>query len=258
MGMLSEQDIYLFREGTHATLYERLGCHFFSPHEEDGAHLAVWAHSARAVSVRGAWNGWKPGVDLLRPRWDHSGIWEADVGKVRHGDSYKFALTASDGARYDRADPFAVAAEVAPESASRAWRLDYEWRDAEWMSKRARHNAMDAPCSVYEVHLGSWRRPSGKLPNYREIAVPLAEYAVRMGFTHVELMPITEHPFYGSWGYQTTGYFAPTSRYGSPQDCMHLIHVLHQHGVGVILPWMPSPFPHLPHPLSPFPPPFPS
>jgi 1,4-alpha-glucan branching enzyme len=252
MGMLSEQDIYLFREGTHATLYERLGCHFFSPHEEDGAHLAVWAPNARAVSVIGAWNGWKPGVDVLQPRWDHSGIWEADVRKVRHGDSYKFALTANDGAQYDRADPFAFFAEESPRSASRAWRLDYEWHDAEWMSKRGGHNAMDAPVSVYEVHLGSWRRPSGKLPNYREIAVPLAEYAVRMGFTHVELMPITEHPFYGSWGYQTTGYFAPTSRYGSPQDCMHLIDVLHQHGVGVILDWVPSHFPDDPHGLARF------
>ena len=252
MGMLSEQDIYLFREGTHATLYERLGCHFFSPHEEDGAHLAVWAPNARAVCAIGEWNGWEPGADVLLPRWDHSGIWEADVGKVRHGDSYKFAITAADGRRYDRADPFAFSAEVSPQSASRAWRLDYEWHDAEWMGKRARHNAMDAPFSVYEVHLGSWRRPSGKLPSYREIAVPLAEYAVRMGFTHVELMPITEHPFYGSWGYQTTGYFAPTSRYGSPQDCMHLIDVLHQHGVGVILDWVPSHFPDDPHGLARF------
>jgi 1,4-alpha-glucan branching enzyme len=252
MGMLSEQDIYLFREGTHATLYERLGCHFFSPDAEDGAHLAVWAPNAREVSVIGAWNGWKPGVDVLRPRWDHSGIWEADVAKVRHGESYKFALTANDGKRHDRADPFAFASEVAPQSASRAWRLDYEWHDAQWMSRRKRHNAMDAPFSVYEVHLGSWRRPSGELPSYREIALPLAEYAARMGFTHVELMPITEHPFYGSWGYQTTGYFAPTSRYGSPEDCMHLIDVLHQHGVGVILDWVPSHFPDDPHGLARF------
>ena len=252
MGMLSENDIYLFREGTHATLYERLGCHFLSDDALDGAHVAVWAPNARDISVIGEWNGWKPGVDVLRPRWDQSGIWEADVAAIRHGHAYKYAITASHGARQDRADPFAFATEVAPANGSRAWRLDYEWNDAEWMAHRHRNNAMDAPFSVYEVHLGSWRRPSGKLPSYREIAKPLAEYAVRMGFTHIELMPITEHPFYGSWGYQTTGYFAPTSRYGTPQDCMHLIDVMHQNGIGVILDWVPSHFPEDPHALAKF------
>ena len=250
--MLSEHDIYLFREGTHATLYERLGCHFLSGDAKDGAHVAVWAPNAREVSVIGEWNGWRAGVDELRPRWDHSGIWEADVARLAHGQAYKYAITTSHGARQDRADPVAFAAEVAPASASRAWRLDFEWHDAEWMASRARANAMNAPHSVYEVHLGSWRRPSGALPTYREIALPLAQYAKRMGFTHVELMPITEHPFYGSWGYQTTGYFAPTSRYGTPQDCMHLIDVLHQHGVGVILDWVPSHFPDDPHGLAKF------
>ena len=251
MGMLSEHDIYLFREGTHATLYERMGCHFLGD-EEDGAHVAVWAPNAREVSVIGDWNGWNAGADVLRPRWDQSGIWEADVAAIRHGQTYKFAITTAEGARQDRADPFALAAEVAPASASRAWRLDYQWGDAQWMANRARANALEAPFSVYEVHLGSWRRPSGRLPTYREVAVPLAEYAKAMGFTHVELMPITEHPFYGSWGYQTTGYFAPTSRYGTPQDCMHLIDVLHQHGIGVILDWVPSHFPDDPHGLAKF------
>ncbi|MEP7068101.1 MAG: 1,4-alpha-glucan branching protein GlgB, partial [Usitatibacter sp.] len=251
MGMLSEHDIYLFREGTHATLYERMGCHFLGE-EKDGAHVAVWAPNAREVSVIGDWNAWEAGADVLRPRWDQSGIWEADVAAIRHGQTYKFAITTAGGARHDRADPFAVAAEVAPASASRAWRLDYEWGDAQWMANRARANALEAPFSVYEVHLGSWRRPSGRLPTYREVAVPLAEYAKAMGFTHVELMPITEHPFYGSWGYQTTGYFAPTSRYGTPQDCMHLIDVLHQHGIGVILDWVPSHFPDDPHGLAKF------
>ncbi|HEX3062204.1 MAG TPA: 1,4-alpha-glucan branching protein GlgB [Usitatibacter sp.] len=252
MGTLSEHDIYLFREGTHAALYERLGCQFFSPDDSDGAHVAVWAPNAREVSVIGDWNGWKAGVDRLSPRWDSSGIWEADVAAIRPGQAYKFAITASHGARTDRADPFAFFAEVAPANASRAWRLDYAWKDDEWMRTRRAKNAMDAPLSVYEVHLGSWRRPSGALPSYREIAVPLAQYAQRMGFTHVELMPITEHPFYGSWGYQTTGYFAPTSRYGTPQDCMYLIDVLHQHGIGVILDWVPSHFPDDPHGLARF------
>ena len=250
--MLNEHDIYLFREGTHATLYERLGCHFLSGDARDGAHVAVWAPNAREISVIGEWNGWKAGADVLRPRWDHSGIWEADVAKLRHGQAYKYAITTSHGARQERADPLAFAAEVAPATSSRAWRLDYEWKDADWMASRASANAMNAPQSVYEVHLGSWRRPSGALPTYREIALPLAEYVKRMGFTHVELMPITEHPFYGSWGYQTTGYFAPTSRYGTPQDCMHLIDVLHQHGIGVILDWVPSHFPDDPHGLAKF------
>jgi 1,4-alpha-glucan branching enzyme len=252
MGMLSEHDIYLFREGTHATLYERLGCHFLSGDDRDGAHFAVWAPNAREISVIGAWNAWTPGTDVLRPRWDHSGIWEADVSGVRQGDSHKYAIRAASGERHDRADPFAFYAEVPPGNASRAWRLDYEWQDGTWMRERHRKNAMNAPFSVYELHLGSWRRPSGQLPTYREIAEPLAEYAVSMGFTHVELMPITEHPFYGSWGYQTTGYFAATSRYGTPQDCMHLIDVLHQHGVGVILDWVPSHFPDDPHGLARF------
>jgi len=252
VGILTDQDIYLFREGTHATLYQRLGCQFFSRDDADGAHVAVWAPNARHVSVIGEWNGWKPGVDKLNPRWDHSGIWEADVAGIRPGDSYKFAITTSQGAKQDRADPFAFYAEVAPSSASRAWRLDYEWGDEEWMRARHKHNAMDAPLCVYELHLGSWRRPDGTLPNYRDIASHLADYVTKMGFTHVELMPITEHPFYGSWGYQTTGYFAPTSRYGTPQDCMHLIDTLHQAGIGVILDWVPSHFPDDPHGLARF------
>jgi 1,4-alpha-glucan branching enzyme len=252
MGMLSEHDIYLFREGTHATLYERLGCHFLSDRDKDGAHVAVWAPNARAISVIGDWNGWNPAIDALHPRWDHSGIWEADIAAMRHGQAYKLAITASNGALQDRADPFAFATDASPGNASLAWRLDYEWGDREWMASRHESNAPRAPFSVYEVHLGSWRRPSGELPTYREIARPLAEYARSMGFTHVELMPITEHPFYGSWGYQTTGYFAPTSRYGSPQDCMHLVDVLHRHGIGVILDWVPSHFPEDPHALAQF------
>ncbi len=252
MGLLNEHDIYLFREGTHATLYRRLGCHFFSEVDTDGAHVAVWAPNAREVSVIGEWNGWRAGAEPLQARWDHSGIWEADIAGVRPGQGYKIALTTAAGVKVERADPFAFATEVPPSNASRAWRLDYDWGDAEWMRERRRHNAMDAPLSIYEVHLGSWRRPGGALPTYREIAEPLAEYARSMGFTHVELMPITEHPFYGSWGYQTTGYFAPTSRYGTPQDCMYLIDTLHRHGVGVILDWVPSHFPNDPHGLARF------
>jgi 1,4-alpha-glucan branching enzyme len=248
--LLTEHDIYLFREGTHATLYRNLGCHLAA---KGGAHFAVWAPNARAISVIGDWNDWKAGVDVLEARWDQSGIWEADVAKVKRGQAYKFAITNVHGMREDRADPYAFFGEVAPASASKAWTLDYPWGDKEWMASRAKRNAMDAPMSAYELHLGSWRRDANNaLPTYRDIAQPLAEYMQWMGFTHVELMPITEHPFYGSWGYQTTGYFSPTSRYGTPQDCMYLIDVLHQHGIGVILDWVPSHFPEDPHALAKF------
>src|SRR5215467_6702821 len=152
---LTEHDIYLFREGTHAKLYRKLGCHLAPG---GGAHFAVWAPNAKAVSVIGDWNGWRPGADVLNPRWDHSGIWEADVGAVRPGQAYKYAITTVHGTREDRADPMAYFAEVAPRSASRAWALDYDWGDGEWMGTRARRNALEAPCAVYELHLGSWRR----------------------------------------------------------------------------------------------------
>jgi 1,4-alpha-glucan branching enzyme len=250
MPLLTEQDIYLFREGTHATLYNGLGCQL---REGGGAHFAVWAPNARGISVIGDWNGWRPGVNVMNPRWDSSGIWECDVPQVRHGMAYKYAITNVHGTKEDRADPMAFCSEVPPNTASKAWRLDYEWHDQQWMSERRTKNAMDAPFAIYELHLGSWRRNSGNdLPTYREIAPQLAEYMNWLGFTHVELMPITEHPFYGSWGYQTTGYFAPTSRYGTPQDFMFLVDTLHQAGIGVILDWVPSHFPEDPFALAKF------
>jgi 1,4-alpha-glucan branching enzyme len=204
------------------------------------------------VHVIGDWNGWRSGKDELKPRRDDSGIWEGEVAAVKRGQPYKFAITNAHGHIEERADPYAFYAEVAPATASRAWSLEYEWGDAEWMGRRRAANSPEAPHTVYEVHLGSWRREGDRMPSYREIAAPLAEYARSMGFTHVELMPITEHPFYGSWGYQTTGYFAPTSRYGSPQDFMFLVDTLHQAGVGVILDWVPSHFPDDRHALARF------
>jgi 1,4-alpha-glucan branching enzyme len=249
--MLTEQDIYLFREGTHSTLYRSLGCHLLP--DDGGATFAVWAPNAREVSVIGDWNGWKRGVDLMKPRWDSSGIWEAQVPNVRRGMTYKYAIRTTHGHVEYRADPFAFHNEVPPATASRAWTLEYGWGDKQWMQTRREKNAMNAPMSVYELHVGSWRRSSNdRLPTYREIALPLAEYMRWLGFTHVELMPITEHPFYGSWGYQTTGYFAPSARYGSPQDFMYLVDTLHQHGIGVILDWVPSHFPADPHGLANF------
>ena len=250
--MLSEQDIYLFKEGTHAALYRKLGCHL-RPDVRGGARFAVWAPNARAISVIGDWNGWKRGVDVLTPRWDQSGIWEGEVEGVKRGQTYKYAITNVHGHVEDRADPFAFHNEIPPHTASRAWSLEYDWDDEEWMRTRRERNALEAPHSTYELHLGSWRRTAeGQMPTYREIAEPLAEYVTALGFTHVELMPVTEHPFYGSWGYQTTGYFAPSARYGTPQDFMHLVDVLHRHGVGVILDWVPSHFPADKHGLDKF------
>ena len=250
-GMLTEHDIYLFKEGTHCALHQRLGCHLRPAADGGGARFAVWAPNARAVSVIGDWNGWTRGRDELKSRWDQSGIWEADVPEVARGQAYKYAITTAEGAVEERADPFAFHSEPPPATASRAWSLEYDWGDAGWMRERKARNAFDAPHSVYEMHLGSWRRDAAdRLPTYRDIAVPLAEYVEWLGFTHVELMPITEHPFYGSWGYQTTGYFAPTARYGTPQDFMFLVDTLHQHGIGVILDWVPSHFPSDRHGLA--------
>jgi 1,4-alpha-glucan branching enzyme len=245
---MNPQDVYLFREGTHAGLYRNLGCRLV----RGGAVFAVWAPNARELSVIGDWNGWDPAANPLRQRADGSGIWEGEASGVRQGHAYKYRLLTAAGEHLDKADPCAYYAELPPAQASRAWDLAYDWGDGEWMLSRARRNALDAPLSAYEVHLGSWRRDGGALPNYAQIAGPLAEHAVRLGFTHVELMPITEHPFYGSWGYQTTGYFAPSARYGTPQDFMRFVDTLHQHGLGVILDWVPSHFPSDAHGLARF------
>jgi len=251
--LLTEHDIYLFKEGTHARLYEKLGCHLCELDGIAGAHFAVWAPNARRVSVIGDWNGWNPEPHPLIARPDGSGIWEGFVPGVAQGHAYKYRVDSQLGGFYvDKADPFGFATEAPPKTGSRAWKLDYEWEDAAWMAGRHSANALDAPMSIYEMHLGSWRRvpeDGNRFLSYREIAQPLAEYVHDMGFTHVELMPVTEHPFYGSWGYQTTGYFAPTARYGTPEDFMYLVDTLHQHGIGVILDWVPSHFPSDEHGL---------
>jgi 1,4-alpha-glucan branching enzyme len=245
--LLGEQDVYFFREGSHARLHDHLGCQL----DDAGATFCVWAPNARAVSVIGDWNGWREGDCALQPRADGSGLWEGRAAGVRAGSAYKFRVVGADGHARDKADPYAFYAELPPATASRAWRLDHAWNDGDWMRSRGSHNGLAAPMTIYEVHLGSWRRPpGGGLPSYRDIAQPLADYVRGQGFTHVELMPVTEHPFYGSWGYQTTGYFAATARYGAPQDLMHLIDVLHQAGIGVILDWVPSHFPDDPHGLA--------
>jgi 1,4-alpha-glucan branching enzyme len=245
--LLTEQDIYLFREGTHASLFDELGCHL---QPGGGASFGVWAPNAAKVSVIGDWNGWGAREDALTPRWDGSGIWEGTVPEVRHGQAYKYRIVSRwNDFRAEKADPVGFFCEMPPATGSRAWSLEWEWRDGEWMASRGARNGLSAPISIYEMHLGSWRRHDGNFLNYRELAHQLAAYLKDTGFTHVELMPITEHPFYGSWGYQTTGYFAATARYGTPQDLMYFVDHLHQNGIGVILDWVPSHFPSDAHGL---------
>jgi 1,4-alpha-glucan branching enzyme len=247
--VLTDHDVYLFREGTHGRMQGKLGCRLLPAGR--GAHFAVWAPNASAVAVIGDFNGWDPRRNLLSPRADESGIWEANVDGVTQGQAYKYHITSSDGGySVEKADPYGVYCEIPPATASRVWSLDYDWNDAQWMRTRGAKNGLDAPMSIYELHVGSWRRNDGAFLNYRELAHALADYINELNFTHVELMPITEHPFYGSWGYQTTGYFAPTSRYGTPQDLMYFIDHLHQRGIGVILDWVPSHFPSDAHGLS--------
>jgi 1,4-alpha-glucan branching enzyme len=240
--VLTDQDIYLFREGTHSQLYSKLGCRVLEPGA--GVHFAVWAPNAEAVSVIGDWNGWGGGGNPLVARADGSGIWEGVAAGARHGQGYKYRIGSRFGGYVvEKADPYGVFCELPPATASRIWTLEYDWKDSEWMTARAGRNGLDAPMSIYELHAGSWRRRDGHFLNYRDLAHALGDYLHELGFTHVELMPVTEHPFYGSWGYQTTGYFAPTSRYGTPQDLMYFIDHLHARGIGVILDWVPSHFP---------------
>jgi 1,4-alpha-glucan branching enzyme len=247
--VLTDQDIYLFREGTHGRLYGKLGSSLLA--DGSGAHFAVWAPNAATVSVIGDWNGWNAAANLLAPRADGSGIWEGDAPGVQRGQTYKYRITSRVGGySVEKADPFSNFCELPPATASRVWSLDYAWNDTAWMATRAARNGLAAPMSIYEVHLGSWRRHDGQFLDYRALAHALSDYLNELGFTHVELMPITEHPFYGSWGYQTTGYFAPTARYGTPQDLMYFIDHLHAQGIGVILDWVPSHFPSDQHGLS--------
>lgn len=242
---LTDHDIYLFKQGNHFRIYNKLGAHIVDDGRKKGAHFAVWAPSAESVSVIGDFNGWDDTANPLGVRWDGSGIWEGFVPDIGHGALYKFHISSKYfNYKIDKGDPFARFWEQPPRTASIAWRLDYEWQDAEWMKMRHMHNSLKKPMSIYEVHLGSWWRGDGDgMPNYRDMAHRLVEYVLEMGFTHVELLPIMEHPFYGSWGYQVLGYFAPTSRYGVPQDFMYFIDYLHQHGIAVIIDWVPSHFP---------------
>jgi 1,4-alpha-glucan branching enzyme len=254
VSLISDDDVYLFNEGTHFDIHTKLGAHPCQGKDGNaGICFAVWAPNARSVSIVGNFNNWDESSHRLRPRGS-SGIWEGFVPGMGNGALYKYHIVSRNGKyRADKADPFGVFHEVAPKTASIVWDLDYQWGDSDWMATRAARNRLDAPMSIYEVHLGSWRRVASegnRSLSYREMAIELADYVERCGFTHVEFLPVMEHPFFGSWGYQTTGYFAPSSRYGTPQDFKYLIDHLHQQGIGVILDWVPSHFPTDEHGLA--------
>jgi 1,4-alpha-glucan branching enzyme len=254
VSLLTETDLHLFNEGTHFDLQTKLGSHLTTAKDgEKGTYFAVWAPNARSVSVVGDFNNWNPQSHPLYSR-GQSGIWEGFLSEIGEGTLYKYHIVSHrHGYEVDKADPFGIFHEVAPKTASIIWDLAYDWGDAEWMENRQSQSGLDAPMSIYEVHLGSWRRVTAegnRSLSYRELAVELADHVKRCGFTHVEFLPVMEHPFFGSWGYQTTGYFAPSSRYGTPQDFKYLIDHLHQNGIGVILDWVPSHFPSDEHGLA--------
>ncbi len=249
---LTDMDLHLFNEGTHRQIQDRLGAHPGSLDGVEGTFFSAWAPNAASVHVVGDFNGWTPSDTPLYQRGG-SGVWEAFLPGVRQGDLYKLRVEAKSGHAVDKADPFALRSETPPRTASIVWQPGHDWGDDTFMASRTRHNALDSACSIYEVHLGSFRRAAdGALLGYREIAPLLVDHVKRLGFTHVELLPVMEHPFYGSWGYQITGYFAATARYGSPDDLMVLVDALHQAGIGVIFDWVPGHFPTDSHGLGGF------
>ncbi len=243
---LTDFDIALMQSGKHYRLYEKLGSSLVEHEGQRGACFAVWAPNAREVSVVGNFNSWNPTSHVLLPRWDKSGIWEGFIPGLEKGTVYKYHITMHNGAALDKGDPYARRWETPPRTASMVWDTQYDWKDADWMAQRKASVDKPRPWSVYEVHLGSWKKlvaDGNRSLNYRELADELVAYVKDMGFTHLEFMPVTEHPFFPSWGYQITGYFAPTSRFGDPEDLMFLIDACHAADIGVILDWVPSHFP---------------
>ena len=249
----TEYDIDLFKAGKHFRLYEKLGAHLTEVNGEIGVYFAVWAPSAKAVSVIGDFNYWIEGEHPLNIRWDESGIWEGFIPGIQKGSTYKYKIHSHhNDIKTEKADPFAFRCEHPPNTASIVWDSKHAWKDDRWMKKRKKVNSLDKPFSVYEVHLGSWMRneTENRPLTYIELALELTAYVKKMNFTHVEFMPIMEYPYDPSWGYQLTGYFAPTSRFGKPEDFMLLVDELHKHDIGVILDWVPSHFPEDQHGLG--------
>jgi 1,4-alpha-glucan branching enzyme len=251
--LLTDEDVTNFQAGTQYQLYKKFGSHVVCIHGRWGMYFCVWAPNATSVSVKGNFNKWKNLEYELFPRWDKSGIWEGFIPDCKYGEAYKYHFVGFAKRKLDKGDPFANYWELRPQTASIAWDMYYQWNDVAWMKKRKKNNSLNAPWSVYEVHLASWQRPDknneDSYNTYDEIRERLVPYVKEMGFTHVELMPIMEHPFDGSWGYQCTGFFAPTSRFGNPQGLMRLIDAFHQANIGVILDWVPSHFPYDAHGL---------
>ncbi len=248
-------DIHLFKTGKHFKLYEKMGAHHVEVDGEEGTYFAVWAPNAKSVHVIGNFNHWNGEGHKLNPRWDESGIWEGFFPGVNKGEVYKYAIHSNTGEHLEKADPFATFAEVPPSTASIIWEDHYQWKDKKWMDKRKEMAQKPKPYSVYELHFGSWRRKhdeGNRSLTYVEMATELVDYIKDLGYTHVEFLPIMEHPFFGSWGYQLTGYYAPTSRFGNPGDFKYLVDSLHQAGIGVILDWVPSHFPGDAHGLFKF------
>lgn len=251
ISLLTDYDIYLFKEGKHYRLYEKLGSHYLQ--KEGGVYFAVWAPNAKEVHLIGDFNDWKKNYFLMKKRNDGSGIWEIFVEGLKPGSMYKYYIVGKEGYTADKSDPFAFYCEKPPGNASIIWSMKYQWKDEEWMKNRYKKNSLTSPFAIYEVHLGSWKRiveENNRWMDYREAAVALGEYLDEMGFTHLELMPIMESPFYGSWGYQITNYFAPTSRYGKPEDFMYFVDNLHRKNKGVILDIVFSHFPTDEHGLA--------
>ena len=241
----SELDIYLFKEGTHTKLYEKMGTHFMQREGKDGVYFAVWAPNAKYVSVVADFNRYDASKHPLKLRDDGSGIWEGFVEGVKEGITYKYHIISKiEDKTFLKTDPYGFYCEKPPKSASVIYNIEgFKWNDKEWMKKRGEVNAHDKPISIYEVHLGSWRKKeNGEFLSYKEAALELGKYVKSLNYTHIELMPITEYPFEGSWGYQVTGYFASTARYGTPKEFMEFVDIMHKNGIGVILDWVPSHF----------------
>jgi len=251
-----DEDIVRFRDGDMVNAYEKFGAHSLTVLEEAGYYFAVWAPNATSVSVIGDFNGWKKELHLLYVRLDESGIWEGFIPRLPKETLYKYHITGYEGIESEKADPFAAFAEFRPGTASKTWNRESFWNDDEWMRERHKHNSLNAPWSVYEVHLASWMRPDKNneesYNTYAQLSERLIPYVKAMGFTHVEFMPVMEYPYDGSWGYQCTGFFAPTSRFGTPDDFMLMVDAFHRAGIGVILDWVPSHFPGDAHGLYKF------